>query len=279
VALSIDARGSIAILRGPWLAEYLPEFERAKPTRLIVYAAPDLEFLTDLPPLLGLEVHHLPLADIRPIEMQPSLQTLSINAYFKVGIDFSALSNLVDLHLDWGPGADTIVAARSLEELSVNRFPGTDLTSLRPLTRLRNLRLAGGRKLATLNGIEAFSALEELRLLDLRALSDIDAVSGVADSLWSLEFDTCRRINRLDALASLRRLTRLLVINCGEIESLEPIAQLPLKVLHFYESTNIRDGRLDVLFELPDLADTSFANRRHYSHTREAIQAAISGRA
>jgi hypothetical protein len=91
MALSIDARGSMAILRGPWLVEYRPEFERAKPTRLIVHAAPDLEFLRDLPPLLGLEVHHLPLADIRPIESQPSLQTLSINAYFKVGIDFSTL--------------------------------------------------------------------------------------------------------------------------------------------------------------------------------------------
>jgi internalin A len=154
-----------------------------------------------------------------------------------------------------------------------------DLISLMPLTRLRILRLAGGRKLASLDGIEAFSALEELRLLDLRALSDIEALSGVADSLWSLDFNTCRRITRLNALASLRRLTRLLVINCGEIESLGPIAQLPLKVLHFYESTNIRDGRLDVLRDLPDLTDTSFANRRHYSHTRDEIQSAISGRA
>ncbi len=279
MALSIDVQGSMAILRGPWLAEYLPEFERVMPTRLIVHAAPDLEFLRDLPPLLSLEVHHLPLADIRPIASQPSLETLSINAYFKVGIDFAALSRLVNLHLDWGPGAETIVAAGNLEGLSVNRFPGLDLTLLRPLARLRNLRLAGGRKLASLNGIEAFSALQELRLLDLRALSDIDAVSGLSDTLWSLEFDVCRRINRLDALASLRRLTRLLVINCGEIESLEPIAQVPLKALHFYESTNIRDGRLHVLLELPDLADTSFANRRHYSHTREAILAAISGRA
>jgi hypothetical protein len=44
---------------------------------------------------------------------------------------------------------------------------------------------------------------------------------------------------------------------------LAPLAGLPLKKLLFYESTNIRDGRIDVLLDIPALTDTSFAHRRH----------------
>ena len=277
MTLNVDARGGIAILRGPFSEADLRAFEQAKPGRLIVHAAPDLEFLTGLPPLRSLEVHHLPLQDVRPIEHQTSLEELSLNAYFKVPVDFSGLTRLRTVHLDWGPGAETLLGLPHLEDLLLNRFPGTDLRGLATLRSLRKLRLSGGR-LATLHGIAALTRIEELRLLALRALSNIESIGDLAESLVSLEFHSCRGLARLDAIQGLRRLMRLVVANCGDIESLAPIAGLPLKELHFYESTTIRDGQLDVLLRLPSLVDTSFAHRRHYSHTREDVERAIGAR-
>jgi internalin A len=215
---------------------------------------------------------------VRPIESQRHLRDLNLNAYFKTPVDFSVFTELQRLHLDWGPGAESIAAATQLEDLSINRYPGTDLALFRELARLRRLRLASGRRLTSLRGIEAFRRLEELRLLDLRVLSDLDPIVGVSETLRSLEFNTCRKIDRLDALRPLRNLTRLHVLNCGDIESLAPVLGLPLEALLFYESTNIRDGDLGVLLKLPELTDTSFANRRHYSNTREEIQARLSAK-
>ena len=215
---------------------------------------------------------------MRPIESQRQLCDLNLNAYFKTPVDFSLFADLKSLHLDWGPGAESIGALSQLEDLSINRYPGTDLSLFHELARLRRLRIASAGRLTSLRGIEAFNCLEEIRLLDLRVLSDIDPIAGVSETLRSLEFNTCRKIARLDAVRPLRNLSRLHVLNCGDIESLAPVLGLPLKTLLFYESTNIRDGDLGVLLKLPELTDTSFANRRHYSNTREEIQARLSAK-
>jgi hypothetical protein len=53
---------------------------------------------------------------------------------------------------------------------------------------------------------------------------------------------------------------------------------MPLEALFFYESTNVLDGRIDVLLELPRLSETAFMNRRHYTHTMEQIERAIAAR-
>ena len=278
MTLSTDPIGKIGILRGAWQPEDLAEFVRSGADRLIVHAAPDLEFLRDLPALRGLEIHHLPLSEVRPIESQGKLRDLSLNAYFKTPVDFSLFTELKSLHLDWGPGAESIGALRQLQDLSINRYPGSDLALFHDLARLRILRLASAPRLTSLLGIDALKSLEELRLLDLRVLSDLDPIAGVSETLRSLEFNTCRKIGRLDALRALRNLTKLHVPNCGVIESLAPVLGLPLKTLLFYESTNIRDGDLGVLLKLPELTDTSFANRRHYSNTREDIQARLSAK-
>ena len=94
--------------------------------------------------------------------------------------------------------------------------------------------------MTSLEGIGALSQLEELRLLDMRALGDATAIGELAKSLRSLEFDSCRRIGRLDAIAPLHELTRLLVNNCGDIESLAPVVGLPITTLLFYENNQHR---------------------------------------
>ena len=76
----------------------------------------------------------------------------------------------------------------------------------------------------------------------------------------------------------MKNLRELLVLDCGPIESLAPLRGVPLETLFFYESTNIRDGDLGVLLDLPHLKGTAFADRRHYSHKLKEIEAVLATR-
>lgn len=265
-----DERGQRAVVHHGWTPRDAETFRRAEVDRLVVMSAANLDFLAELPPLRSLDVLHLPLEDIHGIESQPSLERLSLNAYYGTPVDFSRFRALKELHLDWGPGAETIASVATLVDLSINRFPGTDLEPLGRLHALRRLRVASA-PITSLDGLEAFTSLEFLRLLDLRRLADIAALRSVAATLQDLEFTKCPKIDKLDPIKALMHLRRLLLLSCGDIESLAPLSELPLEEFYFYESTNIRDGDMSVLLRLPRLRDTSFANRRHYTHTREQI--------
>jgi len=115
-------------------------------------------------------------------------------------------------------------------------------------------------------------------MLDLRTLTDLDPIAGVARTLRSLEFNACRKIGRLDGLRPLENLRTLHVLDCGDIESLAPIRGLPLETMLFYESTNIRDGDLNVLLDIRSLRDAWYADRRHYSHRRDNLATLLAAR-
>jgi len=92
------------------------------------------------------------------------------------------------------------------------------------LTKLRSLRLALLRRLASLAGVEGLANLEEL------------------------DIHSCRAIRSIEEIGSLSRLKKLFLNNDGEIESLKPIDNLDgLETIGFYESTNILDGDLSPL--------------------------------
>ena len=278
MTLGVDSVGGVAVLTGAWQAGDRDTLARSPVRRLVVNGAPDIEFLAAIPPLDELELHHLPLKDIRPLEAQPQLRALSLNAYYTSAFDFRQLARLERLHLDWGPGAESIAGLAHLQDLSVSRYPGTDLALLSPLAGLHSLRIAEARRAASLRGIASFPSLQRLRLLALPALRDLAPIGELGLSLRSLELSRCRRVGRLDELHRLINLERLLVLDCGAIDSLHPIQDLPLRELHFYESTNIVDGDLSALLAMATLRDVSFANRRHYSETRESLVQALTTR-
>jgi hypothetical protein len=278
VSLGIDKVAGKAVLTGPWEAGYLKQFVASGADELIIGPAPDLEFLRELPPLKRLDVTIYQPVGVRPIESQSALRRLLLTVNYKTPIDFSRLPELTHLDLDWGPGAESIEALVNLEDLSVSSFRRENLSLLHNLDKVRRLRIVNSRRMTSLQGIEAIQSLEDARLLDLRNLTDLTPIAGVAKTLRSLEFNACRRIDRLDALRPLENLRTLHVLDCGDIESLAPVRGLPLVSMLFYESTNIRDGDLSVLLDIPTLREASYADRRHYSHRRDDLEALLSAR-
>lgn len=63
---------------------------------------------------------------------------------------------------------------------------------------------------------------------------------------------------------------RARLIDLGSVSSLRCLSGLTeLEEVLIYGSTNVRDGDLGWLANLPKVKNLSFQNRRHYTHKRE----------
>lgn len=275
IEIEIDQSGRKAVLFGSWTSKDGHEIRRQGVRRLVIrgFVGDDLDFLGELPELESLDVDDLHVKNVSGISRQPHLRRLTVDAYYTAPVDLSGLPELEEVHLEWGRGAESLIGSPRLQRLSLNHYPGRDLLDLGgDLGSVREFRIAGAGRLESLAGIERLHSLQGLRLLALRRLSTLDGIESLASTLTDLELDTCRRVHDLRPIGSLMCLKVLGVLNCDDIDSLLPLEGLTeLERFYFYESTKVADGDLSVLLRLPKLRDTSFANRRGYSHTREQI--------
>jgi|ERR1019366_1655015 hypothetical protein len=103
-------------------------------------------------------------------------------------------------------------------------------------------------------------------------------LAGAASFLRTLHLQSCRRIERLDAIGGAAGLEFLNVSECGDIQSLSPLAALhELRVLYLYGTTRVLDGDLTPLTRLPQLAELRMRSRREYRPSVRDIQGHLAG--
>jgi internalin A len=108
----------------------------------------------------------------------------------------------------------------------------------------------------------------------LRDISDLESLAG---SLRDLEFEACPALDSLDEIGSLHNLQFFGFSDCGDVESLAPIAALrQLEELHAWGSTRVLDGDLSPLANLPRLRDVRMRSRRNYRPSVPGVMAALS---
>ena len=91
-------------------------------------------------------------------------------------------------------------------------------------------------------------------------------------ALTYLGIENCRNLSDLEALGRITSIQKLDLGNLGGLPSLSFVAKLRhLKELSFWDSTNVLDGKLEMLLKLPDLKGVGFKNRKHYSHAMDQI--------
>lgn len=228
----------------------------------------DVSFLEELRGTLAwLKIIHFNLDNVTPVNALRQLRYLDVNTYCRTEIDFSRFPMLEECCLEWRPKARSLFAHAGIKRLWVNHCPERDLKNLVGMKSLESLRLASSR-LVKLEGIEALRKLTFLGVYSARGLTTIRGVDQLPD-LVHLEVNGCRKLEDISPVGGARRLRTLHLCNDGPIQSLAPLRALrELEVFLFYESTNIIDGDLSVLLQLPNLRDTAFQERRHYSHRR-----------
>ncbi|WP_133125888.1 hypothetical protein [Thalassospira marina] len=272
---SEDGLGKCFVLTSPWTDDFIDIIteEKIVAVRITEKAAGkggDISFIEKLKDigLLSMEIFAWSVRDLTPLTFFPGLEVLGIQCDFVKAPDFSNFSQLRILKLIWRPKATTVFYCSSLEEINIVNFPDEDLGKLSGMTELKRLQLTS-RKLLSLSGIEF---LEKLQVFDGAYCTKLRGLAGLekCKNIQVVELQACRKICDVSELGELNNLKDVFLIDCGKIGSLQSLDNCGnLENLFFPGDTNILDGELTALFEMPKLKKLTFANRRHYSHKRE----------
>lgn len=277
----IEGMPALVVLSGGWRPEYM-DVIRSEGLEALSIRVPgdDLTFLREMPDLRGLVLNAWDVRDLSVLEELERLETLTLNTprQPRLRLDFAAFPGLRSLSLYWNAGFESLFASRQLDRLFVFGPPDPNLERFGSLASLSRLELSEGRRLKETRGIEHLGALTFLGLYlqsGLEALTDL----GQARGLQELAIDGCKKLAAIDEVAGLASLTYLKLANCGEIASLQPIAELRhLERFFAWESTNVTDGDLSVLMRLPRLREVAMMSRRHYRPSVREVELAITTR-
>ncbi len=90
--------------------------------------------------------------------------------------------------------------------------------------------------------------------------------------LVELNLDGCRGIDTVDFLEQQSSIRKVGLVDCGKIRSLEALRGLAkLQEVWFSGDTDILDGKVAFLSDLPEASVVWFRNRRHYDARREQL--------
>lgn len=216
------------------------------------------------------------IRNIDAIHCLSNVRHLRINTYCDTAINFVAFPHLISCYLEWRDSVCGLFEHQGLRNIVINRCSAmNDFEPLYNMRELVSIRLMSPSRLKSCDGVGNLPNLETLEIDLATQLHNCDDIQA-ATSLEHLRLHTCRKLEAIDFVATLQNLKHLQFMNCDHIRSLSPLRHLQRLVsVLFYESTNIEDGDLTPLLELPLLREVAFKNRRHYSHTMSQLMAAI----
>jgi hypothetical protein len=265
-----DESGRVLVVRGDWTpdAERLIERGRVDGLRLnyaLGYRERSLDFLRAWP-LRSIEILARTVDDLSPVyRLAGTLKELHVTTSPRARIDLALLPHLSSLSASWEQVHETFLASSSLRNIFLLGYTEPDLYPIAQLRLLESLRLKEIGGLRSLDGVERMPHLTQLHPIGARHLTDIDALAAcpTIENLWMEA--SLRSVGRLDPIQSLVRLRFLEIGDCGGFDSIGPLAGLSqLQSLYAWGTTNVADGDLSVLTELPELKTLRMMNRRHY---------------
>ncbi len=122
------------------------------------------------------------------------------------------------------------------------------------------------------SGIEKFRNLKRLELHYCVKLENDQRLSEVRDSLEFLHINSSKKFKFSNELLELKKLKVLRLNNCGSIESLAFLSDLPNLIDFRFVNTNVLDGDLKPILEHPTIRTVGFLNKRHYNFKDERLK-------
>lgn len=225
--------------------------------------------------LSGVEIYSWGIKDITSLESFSNLEYLGLQCNFTKTPDFSKLKKLKIFKALWRPEAKTIFSCDELNLLNIVNYPSENLTELNKMSLLRRLQLTS-KKIRTLSGIEELSSLSTLDLAECPRLEDLSGIDK-CQQIEIVEIENCKRVYDIAILSELKNLKEVVLTDCGTVKTLRPLAHSQsLESITFIGDTTIDDGELTSLLDIPTLKKMWFANKRHYTHTRERVMEILS---
>ena len=275
------ARGDTLVVVGQWNREAQTIIESGLVDGLDLNYAKgfkdvDLQFMKAWP-IRRLELLARTVTDLSPLHrLGETLESVSIQSAESSRLDLGLFPHLTRLAADWPQVRETVHVRTSLVEVYLGGYRENDLRPLGPLTALESLTMKDRPSVATLAGAEEFTRLERLGLFGapLGSLKGIEPL----EQLRELQIEGCR-VGDLTPLDTLRGLRTLNASDCGYLASLAPMRGLfDLESLWLFGTTNVTDGDLSPIADLPMLQDFRMKSRRSYRPSVREIQAQIDAR-
>ena len=275
--LTTTGDGTAATVTGDLPPQDLRRLIDAKPAHLFLNAGgvDDLSFLPQLP-LRTLDlVRVAPGTPITPVNFLTGLVQLNLGVSYSGELKANGLVSLEVCGIEWGAGAESIAECPRLRHVKVSGYKGVDLALFTALPNLAVLEVSNARRLSRLDDL----ASTNLRGLGLYYCTQLTTLAGVPVNgpLVSLDAQTCTKVTDWHLLAEAPVLRYVALQNVGSVPSILPFQQLAAQLEFFWfpENTNIIDGRVHWLADVPTLRATGFKNRRHYDATNDEVEAAI----
>ncbi|QUJ67373.1 hypothetical protein KDD30_15250 [Photobacterium sp. GJ3] len=235
----------------------------------------DISFIKALPELRGVEIYSWEVKDISPLESVKDIEYLGLQCEFTKAPDFSMFRNLKICKVQWRPKAKTVLCCEGLNLLNIINYPHDNLMDVQALSNLKCLQITS-RKLVSLSGVENLKYLSILDLVDCPKLENISNIEK-CQSLHVMEIDNCKKVYDVSSIGKLGKVKKVMLNDCGNINSLRSFDNSQsLESIFFIGNTNVEDGYLTSLLEVPTLKEIRFNERKHYTHTWSQAEDVIS---
>lgn len=185
-------------------------------------------------------------------------------------LDLSRLPLLQELFVRDRPGLRGLGELRHLRELHVWGLRDGDLSGLHALTSLSRLRIIqASTKVTALAGLEVLTGLQKLELSHCRA---VRSVGGLPTDLRVLHVWSCGHLTDGGFLAGHELLD---FVSMTTIASLDFVPTMRALTRLSFES--VLDGDLSPVLASSTLRSIFCTDKKHHSHTQEALQAMLDG--
>lgn len=222
-----------------------------------------LDFLCDYKDLTVLEVKDCTNVCFRALEKLPNISSLGLgDGDRKEVVNVDGLYALKEIYGDWGKG---ILGVGNLKHLRLVKFIGSKVSQLKELDlpcSIEELQLVRGR-VRVLNGCGEFVKLKRIRLCGLSELVSLDEIGLVSD-LEHAEFELLKKVSDFWRVGKCKKLVSLNLIGNGSIDSIDWVSNLNNLESLGINRTNILDGDLRAVANLPRLRFFSCDRRKNY---------------
>lgn len=266
--------GDFLVIKEIGLNRYVDYYTKGKFNKITInsflgYQSKNIDFIYEIKDsILGLLIANEG-TNINPVNSLRELRYLGLPSKIDGIIDFNNLTKLSKLAMTYSQGTQNFENCKSLQTLILSSY-NTKLQNLSKISKLLNLRelhLFGGN-VNSLNGVELLPSLNKLILYKQKTLNNIKNLAK-CHSIAEVHIDSCKSIDDLDALGELPHLEKLIIVNCGKINSVSFIKKLPLKFISVINTT-IEDCDTSHFIGIDYVA---FDSKQNYSHSLEDVRA------
>ncbi len=239
----------------------------------------DLGFLADFPDLLYLEILDQKRVNTRAFDGLENLRGLRIDTP-GAGIDFACFPHLEVFVGDWHVDNCNLDRSQELRRLRVWQFkPRTaDFSMLANITRLEQLEITQ-TNISSLEGLETLQDLRYFSLCYAAKLQSLDRLASSGTEIRELEIENAKKIASYQPIAAVSRLRRLILSSCAPMADLKWTKGMDYLDSFSFVNTNVEDGDLSPLLNLPKLRYVGTMDKRHHNYKFEQLNELLRQRA